>query len=273
VLFVSGKTDVIEMRFALIDGQREEAQPGLSGNCPTCGNPMVAKCGEVRMRHWAHQGSRRCDPWWEPETEWHRAWKGQFPDSWQEVIHQAQTGEKHIADVKTDRGWVIEFQHSYLNPEERRSREAFYPKLIWVVDGTRRKRDRPQLVKALKDSLWVGENLPVRQVDLLDCTLLREWAGSNALTFFDLGNERLLYWLLPKSASGSALVSTYPRAAFMESHRGAATEFEDFVNDISKRVADHESQRRAEVLKRDQMQAHLAFQQLTVAWDRRRRRF
>jgi hypothetical protein len=42
--------------------------------------------------------------------------------SWQEIVHRSDSGEKHIADVKTDHGWVIEFQHSYLNPEERRSR-------------------------------------------------------------------------------------------------------------------------------------------------------
>ena len=54
------------------------------------------------MWHWAHRGSRFCDPWWENETEWHRSWKGQFPVNWQEVVHQAETGEKHIADVKTE---------------------------------------------------------------------------------------------------------------------------------------------------------------------------
>jgi hypothetical protein len=31
--------------------------------------------------------------------------------------------------VKTDRGWVIEFQHSPLEPEERRSRETCYIRL------------------------------------------------------------------------------------------------------------------------------------------------
>ena len=94
------------MRFALVNGQRQEAQPNLSAKCPTCDQPMVAKCGEVRISHWAHQRTLLCDPWWENETEWHRAWKGQFPESWQEVVHQADNGEKHIADVKTDQGWV-----------------------------------------------------------------------------------------------------------------------------------------------------------------------
>ena len=51
------------------------------------------------------KGRRFCDPWWENETEWHRAWKDQFPADWQEIVHHAEDGEKHIADVKTDR-WL-----------------------------------------------------------------------------------------------------------------------------------------------------------------------
>src|SRR6266705_700580 len=136
------------MKFALINGERREAEPGLTGACPIHGHPMVARCGDLRTWHWAHKGSLSCDPWWENETEWHRNWKGRFPRDWQEVICQAEQGEKHIADVKTDREWVIEFQHSHIKPEERRLRDLFYKRLIWVVDGTRRKRDAMQFLKS-----------------------------------------------------------------------------------------------------------------------------
>ena len=85
---------------------------------------MIAKCGEQRVWHWAHQGTRTCDRWWEPETKWHRDWKNQFPKDWQEVIHQSD-GEKHIAGVKTESGMVIEFQHSFLRRDEREARENF----------------------------------------------------------------------------------------------------------------------------------------------------
>jgi competence CoiA-like predicted nuclease len=134
------------MRFALVDGQRREAESGLSGECDGCESALVAKCGEVRVRHWAHRARRNCDPWWENETEWHRSWKARFPDHWQEILHHATDGERHRADVKTAHGWALEFQHSFIKPEERRSREAFYAKLMWVVDGTRRKRDKAQLI-------------------------------------------------------------------------------------------------------------------------------
>ncbi len=49
-----------------------------------------------------------------------------------------------MADVRTDKGLVIEFQHSYINPEERRQRENFYKNMIWIVDGTRLQRDFPR---------------------------------------------------------------------------------------------------------------------------------
>ncbi len=235
-----------DMKFALVIGQRQEAQPNLSGTCPACDCPMVAKCGDIKIWHWAHRGRLVCDPWWENETEWHRRWKGQFPVPWQEVVHQAETGEKHIADVKADRGWVIEFQHSYLKPEERRSRDTFYPKLIWVVDGTRRKRDIVQLLKAWNEGVPVGENSPVRKTFSDSCVLLREWAASNAPIFFDLGELEMLWWLFATSTNGSAYVAPYPRAMFVECHRVGATEvaaraFDEFVKDMPKLLAEYES--------------------------------
>jgi competence protein CoiA len=128
------------MKYALVNGQRQEAQPNLSGECPSCASPMVEKCGEIRTKHWAHLGKRVCDTWWENETGWHRAWKGRFRTDWQEVIHSTENGEKHIADVKIDQGWVLEFQHSHLDPEERRARDAFY--YWWAgLESNQRPRD------------------------------------------------------------------------------------------------------------------------------------
>ena len=133
------------MKFALINGERHEPTPGSAGTCPGCGQEVLAKCGTVRIWHWAHKGKRSCDPWWEPETLWHRTWKNLFPAEWQEVPMRAPDGELHIADVRTPQGLVIEFQHSAIKQEERTSRESFYQNMVWVVDGTRLKRDRPRI--------------------------------------------------------------------------------------------------------------------------------
>ena len=234
------------MKFALVNGQREEAQPHQSGECPGCGCLMVARCGEIRVRHWAHQGNRLCDPWWENETEWHRAWKDQFPADWQEIVHYAEGGERHIADVKTQNGWAIEFQHSFLKPEERRSRDSFYQKLIWVVDGTRRKGDIEQFGNAWRDGIPVGANPNLRKTFSDSCLLLREWADSHSPIFIDLGQAHVLWWVLAKAIDGSAYITPYSRSKFIESHRSpgteiAAIEFDQFVTDIPKLVADYES--------------------------------
>lgn len=129
------------MKYALVNGVRQEAEPKLRGTCPNCDRNMVAKCGEERIWHWSHLTKLECDHWWETETEWHRAWKALFPKEWQEVIQVAADGERHIADVKNDAGWVIELQNSPISPEERRSRENFYETMVWVVNGMRNKSD------------------------------------------------------------------------------------------------------------------------------------
>ncbi|MFC3563224.1 competence protein CoiA family protein [Pedobacter jamesrossensis] len=41
----------------------------------------------------------------------------------------------HRADVFTPCGTAIEFQNSPITLAEMRSREAFYPKLVWIVNG------------------------------------------------------------------------------------------------------------------------------------------
>jgi competence protein CoiA len=124
------------MKYALVEDRRVEAKPKLRGSCPGCGKETISKCGRVVIWHWAHQPVRHCDPWWEGETEWHRMWKNYFTSEEQEVVHRdSKTGEIHIADVKTKDGYVIELQNSPLEIDELRSRETFYDKMIWIVNG------------------------------------------------------------------------------------------------------------------------------------------
>lgn len=70
------------------------------------------------------------------ETPWHRNWKLAFPTHYREksFFSQAQNC-RHRADIHTPCGTTIEFQHSPITLAELQSREAFYPNLIWVVNG------------------------------------------------------------------------------------------------------------------------------------------
>lgn len=212
------------MKFALVNGEKADATKGAKGTCTCCGSELIAKCGEVKINHWAHKGNRNCDPWWENETDWHRSWKDKFPLGWQEVVQFNESGEKHIADVKTESGVVLEFQHSYLTPEERRSRNAFYSKLVWVVDGTRRKTDKSQFQKIYEEGATISKELLVRRVHFPEeCRLLNEWIDSNALVFFDFQetidtNLSDFWFLFPKSSSRVVYISPFSRNEFIKLH-------------------------------------------------------
>jgi competence protein CoiA len=198
---------------------------------------VFARCGTERIWHWAHKRDRLCDKWWESETEWHRTWKDQFPTDWQEIIHCSDDGERHIADVKTDVGWVIEFQYSFIKPEERRSREAFYKQLVWVIHGTRRKRDWPQLMNAWKQGAAPIGETSIRRVNADESRLMREWAGCKAPVFFDLGVMGL--WFAAKSSSGAVYVGMSQRDTLVDQHKSGR--FNAWVNYITEQIAGHES--------------------------------
>lgn len=182
------------MRYALVAGEQVEAAPKLQGTCRCCAAPTIAKCGKFKVWHWAHKSKEHCDQWWEAETQWHRDWKALFPQSCQEVIHfDDLTGEKHIADVETESGLVVELQHSILKPEELTSRESFYGPLIWIVDGCRSDFDKTYF------SLGFDRN----EIELPDGTFgygfswygrskfFHRWALATKPVFVDFGSDAL----------------------------------------------------------------------------------
>ena len=188
------------MKYAISNNQRFEATPKASGVCPCCGALMVPKCGSQKVWHWAHKSKLTCDTWWERETEWHRSWKDKFPKDWQEVLHFSEDGEKHIADVKTPDGIVVEFQHSKLNHEERKSRERFYKNFIWVVDGTRLKTDFKKFDRfrsLVPWRTWKLEELYDPNIPLNFFPSFNFWKFSPHIVLFDWGvssNIKSEYW-------------------------------------------------------------------------------
>jgi len=49
------------MKFAVFNNNKIEASKGAKGYCPSCGSELIAKCGNVKINHWAHKGNRNCD--------------------------------------------------------------------------------------------------------------------------------------------------------------------------------------------------------------------
>lgn len=237
------------MRFALIDNNRIEAQPQLSGLCSCCSKPVIAKCGTRKIWHWAHKSKTDCDNWWEPETEWHRTWKNNYPADWQEIsLLDERTGEKHIADVRTVHSLVVEFQHSHINPQERISRERFYKNMVWIVDGTRLKRDYPRFLKGKKNGFentifYNTDNPKIFRVDLIDWCFPSDWLGSSVPVIFDFlgdgsiddseGLRNTLYCLFPQVGK-YARVAEISRKAFINATTNGewSLRVQEFVNDF-----------------------------------------
>ena len=187
------------MRFAIVNGERHLPEKGIQGaTCPVCEKPVIARCGEIRAHHWAHAKGTECSDTWSSgkETDWHLAWKNEFPDEWQErVLTDSETGEKHIADVLTDKNLVLEFQHSPIDPDERRAREAFYSKdgrnMVWIVDAL---KNRGTLKKV---TIFMQEKSPRfetwRPFPFIDEFFPKQWLHSRVPVLFDFGEELTCY--------------------------------------------------------------------------------
>jgi competence protein CoiA len=187
-----------------------------------------------------------CDPWSENETEWHRAWKDKFPEDWQEVMHQAEDGERHIADVKTHDGWVLEFQHSNIYRAERQSREAFYRSMVWIVDGTRRQRDHANFFRAWEGGERTRNPFSTkRRITSHKSALLSDWMRSNTHVLFDFGGSDYLWWLYPGSDERRAYVQAVSRQQFTRVHQTrnpyGPSEFDSMVDNFFAYVSEYET--------------------------------
>jgi hypothetical protein len=105
------------------------AEPGKQAECPTCSANLIAKCGDTNVWHWAHE-NKDCDPWYEPESEWHREWKSHVPKGMTEVVIGV-----HRADIVASNGTIVELQHSPISYNEIRERETFYKNIVWIFDA------------------------------------------------------------------------------------------------------------------------------------------
>lgn len=203
------------MKFADLDGQRVQPKPKLKAKCPFCGSDVLARCGRVRVWHWAHKSTTHCDHWWEPEKQWHRDWKNHFPEDWQEQGRRDENGELHIADVLTPQGLALEFQHSAISRDEVEARTNFHRDICWIVDGLRLKSTLEQFIEALKNANAPrSSGAEVYEIYYYDSRFLKKWAGLNAPVVIDFGMDEL--WVIGRSMNASALMYTLKREQLIE---------------------------------------------------------
>ena len=217
------------MQYALVNGLKSGPKKGLKGICADCGAEMLAKCGDMKLHHWAHRVNSNCDSWWETETEWHRNWKNCFPEHYREVSFlDTKTNEYHRADIHTPADITIEFQNSALALSELQARNNFYGRIIWVVNGVKFKGF--QLGKPMPDpsdpnlnDFELQGNIHLRFLRKSTSEIVtsfhseikgikpsmhhytfawkhphQAWYNSSAPVFIDLGGH-FLYWLRKKT--------------------------------------------------------------------------
>ena len=96
--------------------------------------------------------------------------------------------KKHIADVKTPGGFVVEVQHSPISEKEARSRESFYREMIWIVDARQltgwffvgMSHDLASCCPMMYQIKWWGSS-----------TLLEKWSKSSVQVYFDVMNSAI----------------------------------------------------------------------------------
>jgi hypothetical protein len=124
-----------------------------------------------------------------------------FPEECREVVHQDPvTLERHVADVKTANNMVIELQNSPMSLPELRSREAFYGRMIWIVNAAKFQTRFHVLGPVPRPSL----------------------AASAGIVFFKPRKPgvQLRFWLRKENEPGTGMVQVHPireLADFVES--------------------------------------------------------
>lgn len=210
---------------------------------------MTARCGEVRVHHWAHKSKSDCDPWGEPETDWHFNWKNEFPLRWQEhILFDQRTKEKHIADIFTLAGLTIEVQHSHLEPEERRAREAFYKNMLWIVDGSRLEGNRKKISGwqgALSEIIVGKRSTRLYLTDKSEELFPRDWLDSPVPVCFDYTGPNSdpnadplpLFLLYPGTVQRARLVELVSRDGLLRSILAERLD-ENAVTKVKRSIAD-----------------------------------
>jgi hypothetical protein len=182
------------MLYALnAEGTRSTAEPTLKATCPQCKGEARAKCGKIKTWHWAHV-AKDCDPWSEPESEWHLGWKSLFPKECCEV-----SMGPHRADVKIN-GTVIEFQKSSISPDEIAERESFYGDMVWVLDGSSFLQNMEIQRHIHDDRTWFWWKWPrlswlfAKKPIFIDCSsMMGDFAVPSAASLFSLKQLRQAY--------------------------------------------------------------------------------
>lgn len=195
---------------AMIDGvKRPPMRKGEQTICNGCGGTLRSVITQFKAAHWRHDAGD-CDPWSEPEGEWHLGWKSFFNPQYCEVFMRDQeTQEIHRADVMCPHpdgsGVVLELQSSPISEEERLARETFYSKesrMFWLLNMGRTRSLSFNFGSCLgfdeSRRVQIGGRDFYRMDWFMRGTMLDKWKQSGAHVFLNYG--RSIYYLATMAA-------------------------------------------------------------------------
>lgn len=185
------------------------ATPKQKAICPICRQELIAKCGSIKVWHFAHINNTECDSFAEHESQWHIDWKNRFDKSMQEVIIE-KDGVKHIADILVNRK-VVELQHSPISDEDIFQRERFYGSMVWVFDLIPKIKKghfyKSPACHLRNNKQWsvIEQSFTISGVNFSFDWGSRIYGKIDRELFFDIGNELLEV----KSISSDGTISGY----------------------------------------------------------------
>lgn len=212
------------MKYALWKNKKIKARKQIkTAVCPFCLEPVIPKCGLIKKHHWAHKCKKRCDPWWENETEWHRLWKDCFPEEFQEIITcNYKTKEKHLSDIKTKYGITIKPQNSPLTRDQQVLREDFFKNMIWLVNAQKYYKNFKNKIHILNKSANHRSYfyMTINPYDIKKSCFPDKWLHSHVPVIFDFGvhgdsfdgedkQRKWLYCIFPNPLQINELKRTY----------------------------------------------------------------
>ncbi|HCY41240.1 MAG TPA: hypothetical protein DHV48_07790 [Prolixibacteraceae bacterium] len=229
------------MIWANINNDKVEAFPKGRALCDNCGKQVIAKCGEIKIWHWAHFNNPDCDIWHEPETDWHYHWKMTFGKENSEIVVRKE-GKMHRADILTKEKVVIELQNSPISGPEINQREQFYgERMIWLVNGIGFKgkfkidiaRNRFPDINYGYELIWdevKGEGKRIKienpepqpqrgKYDFIWNYNKQSWASVKRPVFIDFGGKEL-FWVKNGMGSGSGDGDFILKKVFIEKYNG-----------------------------------------------------
>lgn len=121
--------------------ERIKASKGLEGYCPDCGQPLIPKCGMIKIHHWGHKNlSPDCKYDYHDMCEWHYKWQELAETFGYDTEISFKERRADICGL----GRIVEIQHSTISLEEIIKRSKFYRskgyKIDWIFDMTEKER-------------------------------------------------------------------------------------------------------------------------------------